>query len=116
MGRDEKAVDVLMNYAPDVVGLQETSPNCRSALEPLFGSSPYKMIGKHNTVMYSKYDNINFSSIIYNSDTVKSIGNCTNITIPDTGAPIYNEGFQSWNFLVINMIAWLKTGKHMLVF
>ena len=81
MGRDEKAVDVLMNYAPDVVGLQETSPNCRSTLEPLFGSSPYKMIGKHNTVMYSKYDNINFSSIIYNSDTVKSIGNCTNITI-----------------------------------
>lgn len=35
---------------------------------------------------------------------------------PDTGVPIYNEGFQSWNFLVINMIAWLKTGKHMRVF
>ena len=35
---------------------------------------------------------------------------------PDTGAPIYNQGFQSWNFLVINMIAWLKTGKHMYVF
>jgi putative isomerase len=24
---------------------------------------------------------------------------------PDTGAPIFNQGFQSWNFLVINMIA-----------
>ena len=27
---------------------------------------------------------------------------------PDTGAPVFNQGFQSWNFLVINMIAWLN--------
>lgn len=72
-GRDEKAVAILMNYAPDVVGLQEISPNWHSALEPLLDSSPYKMIGKHNTVMHSKYGNINFSPIIYNSDTVKPI-------------------------------------------
>lgn len=26
---------------------------------------------------------------------------------PDTGAPIMNKGFQNWNFLVLNMIAWL---------
>lgn len=26
---------------------------------------------------------------------------------PDTGAPIINKGFQNWNFLVLNMIAWL---------
>ena len=31
---------------------------------------------------------------------------------PDTGAPIFNKGFQSWNFLVINMIAWLKGKNH----
>lgn len=29
---------------------------------------------------------------------------------PDSGEPIFNQGFQSWNFLVINMIAWLKNG------
>ena len=35
---------------------------------------------------------------------------------PDTGAPIFNQGFQSWNFLVINMISWLKTGSFIRVF
>jgi putative isomerase len=25
---------------------------------------------------------------------------------PDTGAPIINSGFQNWNYLVMNMIAW----------
>lgn len=34
---------------------------------------------------------------------------------PDTGAPIFNQGFQSWNFLVINMIAYLKGKKHITV-
>jgi len=27
---------------------------------------------------------------------------------PDTGEPILNKGFQNWNYLVINMINWLK--------
>ena len=26
---------------------------------------------------------------------------------PDTGTPIMNKGFQNWNYLVLNMIAWL---------
>ena len=26
---------------------------------------------------------------------------------PDTGEPIINKGFQNWNYLVLNMIAWL---------
>jgi putative isomerase len=25
---------------------------------------------------------------------------------PDTGEPIMNKGFQNWNYLVMNMIAW----------
>jgi putative isomerase len=25
---------------------------------------------------------------------------------PDTGEPIMNKGFQNWNYLVINMMAW----------
>ncbi len=28
--------------------------------------------------------------------------------MPDNGEPILNRGFQNWNFLVINMIAWLE--------
>lgn len=27
---------------------------------------------------------------------------------PDTGAPIMNKGFQNWNYLVLNMLAWLE--------
>ena len=25
---------------------------------------------------------------------------------PDTGEPIMNKGFQNWNYLVMNMLAW----------
>lgn len=34
---------------------------------------------------------------------------------PDSGEPVFNKGFQSWNFLVINMISWLE-GKKTLSF
>ena len=27
---------------------------------------------------------------------------------PDNGEPILNRGFQNWNYLVLNMIAWLE--------
>ena len=27
---------------------------------------------------------------------------------PETGAPIMNKGFQNWNYLVLNMIAWVE--------
>lgn len=27
---------------------------------------------------------------------------------PDTGAPIINPGFQDWNYLVLNMLAWIE--------
>ena len=27
---------------------------------------------------------------------------------PETGAPIMNKGFQNWNYLVLNMVAWLE--------
>jgi putative isomerase len=32
---------------------------------------------------------------------------------PETGEPLLNKGFQNWNYLVINMIAWLE-GKKMI--
>lgn len=28
---------------------------------------------------------------------------------PETGAPIMNKGFQNWNYLVLNMLAWLES-------
>lgn len=32
---------------------------------------------------------------------------------PDTGEPIVTHGFQNWNFLVLNMIAWLEGRRFM---
>lgn len=32
---------------------------------------------------------------------------------PDTGMPIVTHGFQNWNFLVLNMIAWLEGRRFM---
>ncbi len=31
--------------------------------------------------------------------------------LPDNGEPVLNKGFQNWNFLVLNMIAWLEGRK-----
>ena len=31
-------------------------------------------------------------------------------TQPENGEPILNRGFQNWNYLVLNMIEWLKGG------
>ena len=28
--------------------------------------------------------------------------------LPENGEPVLNKGFQNWNFLVLNMIAWLE--------
>jgi putative isomerase len=30
---------------------------------------------------------------------------------PETGEPILNKGFQNWNYLVLNMVAWLEGNK-----
>jgi putative isomerase len=30
---------------------------------------------------------------------------------PETGEPILNLGFQNWNYLVLNMVAWMEGNK-----
>ena len=72
-GRDIAVASVIINYLPDVVGLQEMSPNWHKALESMLSGSPYKMIEKKNTLENKVHQNINFSPIIYNSDTVTYI-------------------------------------------
>lgn len=44
--------------------------------------------------------------ILYGADFEKE-GALHEYYNPDTGEPIINKGFQNWNFLVLNMIAWL---------
>ncbi len=31
--------------------------------------------------------------------------------LPESGEPVLNKGFQNWNYLVLNMIAWLEGKK-----
>lgn len=35
---------------------------------------------------------------------------------PETGEPIMSKGFKNWNFLVLNMIAWLEERKAVVEF
>ncbi len=44
---------------------------------------------------------------LYGSD-LKKEGALHEYYNPDTGEPIINKGFQNWNYLVLNMIAWLE--------
>ena len=30
---------------------------------------------------------------------------------PESGEPVLNRGFQNWNYLVLNMIAWREGGS-----
>ena len=36
--------------------------------------------------------------------------------LPENGEPVLNRGFQNWNFLVINMIAWLEGRRYITEF
>lgn len=47
---------------------------------------------------------------LYGSD-LKKEGALHEYYNPDTGEPIINKGFQNWNYLVLNMIAWLEGRK-----
>lgn len=47
---------------------------------------------------------------LYGSD-LKNEGALHEYYNPDTGEPIINKGFQNWNYLVLNMIAWLEGRK-----
>ena len=45
------------------------------------------------------------------SEDLKKNGTLHEYYDPDTGAPIINPGFQNWNYLVINMLAWIEGRK-----
>lgn len=46
-------------------------------------------------------------------DDLKKEGALHEYYDPDTGMPIMNKGFQNWNYLVLNMVAWLE-GRHVI--
>lgn len=49
-------------------------------------------------------------------DDLKKEGALHEYYDPDTGKPLINKGFQNWNYLVINMVAWLEGRKTIIEF
>ena len=45
--------------------------------------------------------------LLFGKDLERS-GGLHEYYIPETGEPVLNPGFQNWNYLVLNMIAWLE--------
>ena len=90
-GRDEKVVSALIYYAPDVVGLQEMSPAWHTAMSPLLKGTPYKFIGKDNTVSHSTYGKTNFSPMLYNSDT---------LTLKESGVKAYSSASKTYAYVM----------------
>ena len=44
--------------------------------------------------------------ILFGNDFEKN-GALHEYYLPDSGTPVLNKGFQNWNYLVVNMAAWL---------
>lgn len=76
---------------------------------PIWGISNYMVfrgLVKYGYIREAK--EIAYKTIkLFGDDAIKN-GAFHEYYDPDTGAPIKNKGFQNWNYLVINMIAWLE--------
>ena len=90
-GRDEKVVSALIYYAPDVVGLQEMSPAWHTAMSPLLKGTPYKFIGKENSVSHSTYGKTNFSPMLYNSEA---------LTLKESGVKAYSTASKVYAYVM----------------
>jgi putative isomerase len=87
----------------------KASGNPSSWLGPVWGVSNY-MVWK-GLVKYGFVDDAKKlaekSIILFGKDFERS-GALHEYYLPENGAPVLNKGFQNWNFLVLNMAAWLE--------
>ena len=90
-GRDEGVAATIINYMPDVVGLQEMSPNWHIALGDMLDGSPYKTVCKKNNLSSGAHSNINFTPLLYNSDTV---------TLIDSGIREYSAASKEFAYVI----------------
>ena len=69
-GRDTVVVQTILHYAPDVIGLQETSSTWQKNLKLYLKNSGYEMICTERTVSHQTYGKLNFNPILYNTETL----------------------------------------------
>ena len=85
------------------------SNNPSNWLGPVWGMSNYMVF--RGLVKYGFHQDareLAEKSVCLFGRDLESSGSLHEFYNPDTGDPIMTKGFQNWNFLVLNMIAWLE--------
>ena len=91
------------------------SGNPSSWLGPIWGISNYMTIrGFVNYGLKKDAKDLAEKTIRLFGRDCERFGDLHEYYQPENGEPILNKGFQNWNYLVINMIAWLE-GKDTVV-
>jgi putative isomerase len=85
------------------------SNNPSNWLGPIWGISNYLLFRGLDKYGYTDdaRDIAEKTVVLFGRDLATS-GTLHEFYHPDSGEPIMNQGFQSWNFLVLQMIAWLE--------
>lgn len=88
------------------------SNNPSNWLGPVWGISNYLTYrGLINYGYTQEAKDMAFKTIMLFGNDFRKNGALHEYYEPDTGEPILNKGFQNWNYLVTNMIAWLNGDK-----
>ena len=72
-GRDKTVMAAIKNYMPDAVGFQEASRTWHNSIKSYIKDTPYELINTEHDHVDSKYGNLNFVPILYNTDTLTLI-------------------------------------------
>jgi putative isomerase len=89
------------------------SGNPSSWLGPIWGISNYLTFRGfvRYGLTYEAQDLANKTIDLMSRD-LKRFGALHEYYQPENGEPILNRGFQNWNYLVLNMAAWLEKRPH----
>ncbi len=76
---------------------------------PIWGISNYMVFRGLADYGYEREARqVALKTIVLYGEDLKREGALHEYYDPDSGAPIINKGFQNWNYLVLNMLAWLE--------
>jgi len=84
------------------------SGNPSSWLGPVWGVSNYIVFRSLLNYGYTQEakEMVQKTIMLFGKDFEKT-GALHEYYLPDSGQPVLNSGFQNWNYLVMNMAAWL---------
>ena len=87
----------------------KASGNPSSWLGPIWGVSNYMTWrGLVNYGMTKEAKDLAAKTVVLFGRDYERNGALHEYYLPENGEPVLNKGFQNWNYLVINMLAWLE--------